>query len=94
VEPENAGTEFWPGAETPDLGLLERRSMSQSTLPTNEAVAVSTANERNRTRPLGSVHRTVREILLEDDLPDFEVYQVLCEFSIPSSITDLERMDG
>ena len=68
--------------------------MSQSTLPTNEAVAVSHPNEENRIRPLDPVRETVRESLLEGELPDFDVYRALCDVSIPVSVTDLERTDG
>ena len=68
--------------------------MSQSTLPTNEAVAVSHPNEEDHTRPLDSVREAVRESLLEGELPDFDVYRALCDVSIPVSVTDLERRDG
>ena len=68
--------------------------MSQSTLPTNEAVAVSHPNEGDRTQPLDPVRRAVRRSLLEDELPDFDVYRALCDVSIPVWVTDLERTDG
>ena len=93
MEPENTSIGFWPGAETPDLGLLECRSMSQSTLPTNEAVAEPPTDERPPDRPLEGARRTVRETILEGKLPDFDVYRALCDLSIPVSVTDLERRD-
>jgi len=68
--------------------------MSQSTLPTNEAVAVSHPNEEDHTRPLDPVRRAVRETVLKGELPDFDVYRALCDVSIPVWVTDLERSDG
>ena len=67
--------------------------MSQSTLPTNEAVAEPPTDELSPDRPLEGARQTVRETILEGELPDFDVYRALCDLSIPVSVTDLERKD-
>lgn len=68
--------------------------MSQSSLPPNEGVAESPTNQQDTNRPLDRVRRTVRETILDDELPDFDVYRALCDVSIPVWMTDLERTDG
>ncbi len=62
------------------------RSMSTDTLAGNESSGVQSTNT-----PLDSARAVVRSKLLDDDLPDFDVYQALCEYSIPHSVRELER---
>ncbi|WP_331234225.1 hypothetical protein [Natronorarus salvus] len=61
-------------------------------MQTNTPTANESSDERRPTdRPLDGARSLLRATLLDDRLPEFEVYQALCECSLPRSITDLEE---
>lgn len=86
IEARVAENQSWPGACDTRPRASRLGSMSTNTLAGNESSGVPSIDN-----PLDSARAVVRSTLLDDDLPDFDVYQALCECAFPHSIRALER---